>query len=153
MIVGVRKKMLEIIQAIYKNYTYDPESGIVANRHGRIVTRNAGVLGKQYRPYQIAFALMSGHIPESIDHEDGDTLNNRWKNLREATRAQQSANTKKAGVRMTPAGKWYYQLQVDGVRYYKGGFPDRETAEQAHTKLCVELQGVFAVQLSRNTKP
>lgn len=129
-------------------YIYDPDTGIIRKRNTwRIVQHRCGVAGKQFRIYQMAFLLMKGYIPETVDHEDGDVNNNKWSNLRAATRAEQSANTTKAGIRCWPTGKYYYQLCVLGKRIYKSGFNTRVEAQESFDKLCLELQGDFAVQL------
>lgn len=134
-------------------YSYDPESGVLlSKRLARAVSKNGMVNGKQQRPYQIAFLLMEGYVPETIDHRDGDRTNNKWSNLRAATRLEQSANTSKAGIRQWPSGKWYYQLSVVGKRFYQGGFASKEEARQAFDQECIALQGDFCTQLSRSNK-
>lgn len=50
---------------------------------------------KIYRAHRLAFWFMTGEMPPrgaDIDHADGDRSNNRWANLRLATRAQNNWN-------------------------------------------------------------
>jgi len=131
-------------------YSYDPETGeVFSKKRNRVVRHNTSHRGKQYRPYQVAFILMTGILPESIDHKDGNTKNDKWDNLREATGFQQSANTRKKGVYQAESGKFYYQLAHEGTRYYKGGYKSYEEAQAAHKALCEKLQGEFSISLSR----
>lgn len=135
-------------EAAKAKYTYDPLTGVVWSKlKRRQVLKNGMVNGKQRRPYEIAFLIMEGYLPRTIDHRDGDNSNNRWENLRAATPGQQSANTTKAGVYRWPSGVYYYQLMVDGKRYYETGFSTWDAANAAHKAKCLELQGDFAVQL------
>ncbi|WP_139364680.1 HNH endonuclease [Vibrio parahaemolyticus] len=44
--------------------------------------------GKEYTSGQIAWSIMTGHFPDFIiDHKDGDSLNDKWSNLRRGTTA------------------------------------------------------------------
>jgi hypothetical protein len=45
--------------------------------------------------HQLAFLYMTGSIPIEIDHANGDRADNRWANLREATRKQNNGNRRK----------------------------------------------------------
>ena len=144
---------MKLAEEAKRKYTYDPVTGVVFSiRKQRRVRKNGMVCGRQLRPYQIAFLIMEGKLPASVDHKDGDTDNNVWKNLREATNAQQSANTKKEGIRCWPSGVWYYQLCVNGKRHYKSGFATRLEAQKEYDELCVKLQGEFSTQVSRAKK-
>ena len=135
------------VQEAHVKYSYNPETGkLFSKRRGKEVLKNGRVSGKQLRTYQIAYLLMTGYIPETVDHKDGNRANNKWSNLREATRLEQSANTSKAGIRKWPSGMWYYQLCVSGKRIYKGGFATYEEAKKHYDKVCLALQGDFASQ-------
>lgn len=132
-----------------KYYIYNPVDGTLYSRKTRrFVTKNTSHNYRQYRVYQIAFLLMAGYIPEMIDHKDGDRDNNKWLNLRAATPVEQSANTKKKAVYKSASGKFYYQLQHNGKRYYKGGFADYKSAVEEHRILCNTLQGDFSLENS-----
>lgn len=129
-------------------YLYNEETGELRRKNSSKIIRTSTSIDYQvFRPYQVIFLLKEGYVPETIDHKNGNTTDNRWTNLRAATRKQQSANTTKVGVYQWPSGLYYYQLQVDGKRYYQTGFATREAATAAHKEKCLELQGEFAVQL------
>jgi hypothetical protein len=63
------------------------------NKSGKFY-RRIMVDGRMYLAHRLAWLYVKGQWPlYEVDHRDSDGLNNTWINLREATRAQQSANT------------------------------------------------------------
>ncbi len=55
--------------------------------------RVASVFGVYLKAHRMVWALVMGEWPTGeIDHDDTDTANNRWENLRDASRQQNSAN-------------------------------------------------------------
>ena len=90
---------------------YNPETGWFAwtgigningkrkkeNRAGYITLRNKyrqiQLDGQAYLEHKLAFLYMKGWMPDEIDHENLNGTDNRWKNLREATRSQNQGNT------------------------------------------------------------
>jgi len=68
------------------------------------------ILGKAYRAHRIAWLYMTGSFPKSeIDHINCDPLDNRWENLRLATRSQQNQN--KRPMRAWPPKGVYWHKQ------------------------------------------
>ena len=76
-----------------------------------------------------------GELPEFIDHIDGNSLNNRIENLREATNSQNCMNgklrkTNKSGHKNVywhkSAKKWSVEIKVFGKKKYFGLFDDLE---------------------------
>jgi hypothetical protein len=140
---------------------YDPESGHFfwlvdrprgsnARRAGDVagsMTRTGywrlNVPGAQFAAHRVAFLFMTGAWPErgvDIDHVDGNRTNNRWTNLRLASRSENVQNVIKPrrgclhgfkGVKQT-RGYWTAQLTVDGVRHYLGSFTSGESAHAAY---------------------
>lgn len=68
------------------------EAGTVHGKHGHIAVKVDGV---RYLAHRVAWLYMTGAWPEGkIDHRDRAPANNRWKNLRPATHAQNIANSR-----------------------------------------------------------
>lgn len=110
--------------------------------------------GKRYGAHRIVFALTHDRWPaDEIDHADGDPLNNRPENLREATRSQNRANTR-AGRNNTSGvkgvhwhrryQKWKAVVHVNGERRFLGHFDTLEAAATAYANAAQAGHGAFA---------
>lgn len=74
-----------------------------------------GIEGRRYRAHRLAWFYMKGKWPsEQIDHRNTVRNDNRWRNLREATREVNTQNLRRA--------KSTNRLGVLGVREYRGRF-------------------------------
>ena len=101
--------------------------------------------GKWLTAHRIAVAWMTGEWPdEQVDHINGDGLDNRWSNLRQATSSENSQNRKmpntnqvgmKGVIRVTRYGttKFEARIRVNGKQLHLGRF---ETAQEAHAAYC-----------------
>jgi hypothetical protein len=58
--------------------------------------RVGAIYDRTYRASRVIFKWMTGIDADQVDHEDGDTQNNRWKNLRDVTGQQNQMNMKRA---------------------------------------------------------
>lgn len=148
--------------------SYNPERGTFHwkkdGRHRRAGDR-AGSFGKegyyqvkiQYRNYRagrLAWFYMTGKWPkDQIDHINGVKDDDRWCNLREATRYQNSWNRKSykgkelpyKGVWTSPyTGEYWVSLMVNGKSIKRGPFRDPQIAHEAYKVLAVEHHGEFA---------
>jgi hypothetical protein len=98
--------------------------------------RNIAVDGIIYREHRIIWLLVTGKWPSQfMDHRNRRRDDNRWRNLREATRVQNGQNRglnkdNTTGVQgVFPSGtRFIAQITVDGEQIYLGAFG---TVEQA----------------------
>lgn len=109
--------------------------------------------GRRYRNHRVIFFMHHGYLPNEIDHIDGNTLNNKIQNLREATRSQNMANKKRysssvsgvKGVSWHKASKkWYVQVSSNKKHMFQGLFNDLELAELVAIEARNKYHGQFA---------
>lgn len=141
-----------IAEYIRAHWGYNPVTGIVTGRKGLpigklrpdgaldCVTYPAGFKTSSVLLHRAAWLLMTGAWPAlEIDHDDRNRANNRWKNLREATHAQNRQNLSRRGKHGRLRGalpyhrKWKSMIRVGGVTQYLGLFT---TEEEAHAAYC-----------------
>jgi hypothetical protein len=152
---------------------YDPASGVMTWRncskfHSEKNGQEAGVptpkqSGKQYqkitidgRKYsrsRLAFAWMTGRWPaECIDHINGNSLDDRWENLREATALENAWNHKRRarqtelpmGVRRAASGRFVARIAQFGRLHTIGTFDSVAEAEAAYRQERTQRYGQFA---------
>lgn len=90
----------------------------------------------------------------SVDHIDGDTLNNQKYNLRTCTHSQNMQNKKQRistykykGVlrkKYKDREYWFAYISIKGVNTYIGSFKNEEQAALAYNERAKELWGEFA---------
>lgn len=89
--------------------------------------------------------------PDDVDHRDLNKANNKWTNLRLATRSQNVAN----GARRTDnrsgfkgvtrrGNKWEARIRAGGLLHYLGLFETTEAAHEAYCAAAAKLHGEFA---------
>ena len=149
-------------------FSYNPDTGDLTRRsrkqnvfvEGVVGTPNnyghlvVGAMGKTYLAHRIAWLIVTGEWPAiGIDHVNGCSRDNRWCNLRLATKSQNAMNR---GVQSNNASglkgvswhkaskKWQAHISVNGRGKYLGLY---EKASEAHAAYCTaakELHGDFA---------
>lgn len=147
-----------------KMFAYDKESGDLyysAWRNGcklDIVGKNAGFLhkGNNGKPYKrvrfnghniyvhrIIWAIVTGEQPKEIDHIDGDSLNNKWANLREVSHTENARNQKMHSTNTSgimgvtyrkDSGRWRARIKVDGKMISLGTYASKSDAAKARLK-------------------
>jgi hypothetical protein len=101
--------------------------------------------------HRLIWKLVTGTEPFVVDHRNTDGLDNSWKNLREATRAQNRVNT--IGIRNKasglPRGVWRSgqlfraQIMVGGEKHWLGSFETSDGASEAYQAAAKLFHGEF----------
>lgn len=153
-----------------KRLVYEPETGIVrwrmTGRGWRKATNEAGsVSSNGYRiikvdgvtrgAARIIWAMVTGKMPaEEIDHKDLDQSNNRWNNLREATRTQNGVNRRlpknnTSGLRgvhhhrYSKSNPWLARISLGNQSVHLGVYPTAAEAHAAYVKAAKAAYGEF----------
>lgn len=153
------------MKALLGRFTYDPVVGKLYWRDGGWAGKEAGhrtanryrelnYRGKHYKVHRIIWLIENGKWPSrDLDHIDGNGLNNRISNLREATVIQNQANSKKRidnssghkGVTWDKErGFWYARMRVNGRRVYLGSSTDYDVACSLYKDGMIKFHGEFA---------
>lgn len=161
--------MINIPQHIRDHIAYDPSSpsGLVwlTKPNKRIVVGSlCGCLkpngywmlrfeGISYLNHRVIWFLLTGNDPARalIDHVDGNPKNNTFENLRVASLAENTHNTKisknsRSGVKGVGwnKGKWQASLMVRGEVVYLGRFTDLEEAKVVIQEARIKYHKEFA---------
>ncbi len=155
--------MSEFRSGLGERVAYDPDTGLfrwlVKPCKNRTIldavghTRKDGYLivrvnGRDYLGHRLAWILMTGEDPpEEIDHIDGNPSNNKWSNLRAATRSQNMHNSRgysNTGVknvyyRRGKKNPYHVKLMCNGVRKTIGSFSSLELA----TLVAIEARSIY----------
>lgn len=115
---------------------------------------HGGIFGQLHKAHRVIWAMQTGEWPEGeIDHEDTDRANNRWANLREATRSEQMQNqglpgSNSSGVKGVSwhkcRQKWQAYIVVNGRHKHLGLFDDISLAEAKVREEREKVHGQFA---------
>lgn len=153
-------------QRLRELYDYHPETGkfyALTSRRKWKAGRECGAIASGYisinvdyvlyRAHRLAWVWMTGEDPgPTLDHINGDGLDNRWCNLRRCDTSQNLSN--KAiqsnnklgikGVHSTKNGKYRASVQFRGKNMYLGCFNTAEEAKAAYDAAAKVIQGEFA---------
>jgi hypothetical protein len=107
-----------------------------------------------YAAHRLAWLMRTGSWPtDEIDHRDRDGGNNRWSNLREASRSENGANRgvhkhSKSGLKGVywdaDRGLWAAEIRFNRKRQHLGRFARSEDATRAYAEAAASLHGEFA---------
>ena len=109
--------------------------------------------GVKYKRSRLAFLYVTGSFPlHCIDHINGNSLDDRWENLREATVMQNAWNhkgrSKKSdlpmGVRTNASGRYAARIGVNGKQIQIGTFETVAQASEAYLAARRKYFGQFA---------
>lgn len=163
---NIRIPTCDELLAITERVAYDPGTGIftwlkvpvkkpkkLGTRAGTVCkrgNRDINIGNNSYKEHRVAWYLMTGRWPSfEIDHKDLDKANNKWENLRQATRSQNVANTP---IRITntsgykgvcwdrQSSKWKAQTRGKSI----GLFNSPAEAHAAYVKAAKKFWGEFA---------
>lgn len=119
--------------------------------YGYAKTNNKGRSPALLRMHRVILGLNGN---EKVDHINGNSLDNRRKNLRLVTQSQNMMNT---GIRSTNKSgykgvcfanrekKWLATIWKDNKQIYLGFFDEKEDAAKAYNNAARELHGEYAV--------
>jgi HNH endonuclease len=160
-----------------KTLKYDPDTGLwwkrprQQTRGPRTKDGTAGYIdsdgrrrlhvnGHRYYANRLAWLYMTGEWPSlEVDHEDRDTSNDRWGNLRLATEAQQHANNSRLAkdntgvlrIHQRSNGKFRVKIRRARKAIFQQDFDTLEEAIIARDAAMKELFGEFAPKYKEYT--
>lgn len=111
------------------------------------------IKGKPWKAHRLVFILHTGSYPNCIDHINGNKADNRWENLRPATRGQNNQNQSmrsdntsgfKGVYYLKRNKKWAAQVTVDGEQKYLGLYPSEFEAGEVAMKARQYHHGEYA---------
>jgi hypothetical protein len=116
--------------------------------------RRINIGGAKYLAHHLAWLYVHGKLPEvELDHINGDPADNRFANLREATRAQNGCNLRLSRANTsghTGVGwdarrkKWYARIDAKRCGKHLGYFDKKEDAIAARRSAALRYFGEFA---------
>jgi hypothetical protein len=110
---------------------------------------------KGYLIHRLIYVSHHGYLPKMIDHINGNPLDNRIENLREATSYENQYNAKArkdnySGIKgigwNKTKKKWIVRIRINGVRKHLGAFEDLELAEL----VILEARDKYHKEFARN---
>lgn len=148
-------KEREDVQREWNTKYAGKEAGFDWSAPSGIKYRSIRIFDWPFLAHRLAWVYMTGDWPSKIiDHKDGNGLNNKWSNLREATHRENLANsgafkTNKLGVRgvsLVPGRTDRYRanIRIDGKQTHLGHFDTLEEAQEAYRQAARKLYGEFA---------
>jgi hypothetical protein len=154
---------------------YDPETGIftwleahppvrVGQRAGSLEATGymrAMILGQRYFLHVVAWFYMTGEWrPRGVDHRNRKPADNRWANLRRATRGQNQINrvlpangVGLRGVYQSKGGRYRARIRIGERVTHLGTFDTPEEAHTVYVAAAQALHGEFAEHLNRSPAP
>lgn len=163
--------------SVRRLFKYDPDEGILRwNVRGQGIQfgepagssstpnghLNVAIGGKDIFVARVIWLYMTGNWPPRlVDHIDRNKQNNKWKNLRLATKSQNSMNSKvrsdnttgHKGIFLNKNGTYHAYINVDGRRFSLGFGLTLEQAIEARQKAEAQYHGEFAAKNLAKDRP
>jgi hypothetical protein len=156
-------KALPPAEVLWDTFDYKPLTGELVRKPGSSKTRPdqegkvAGSLNKvlnywvvcvqseAYYAHRLIWLWMTGTDPagKQIDHINMDRSDNRWFNLRLATKAQNMCNRRVRGAYPSPWG-WVAKIMVNYKSIHLGYYSTQEEAYEAYKRAALKYHGEFA---------
>ncbi|WP_428700722.1 HNH endonuclease [Stenotrophomonas indicatrix] len=154
--MSAARPIADLLEKANALFAYDPETGRIVRRitcggrcAGTVVgTRrddgylDVGVAGRTVLAHRLAWLLITQEEPPvEIDHINGRKDDNRFKNLRGASRAENNQNrlvphannrTGRLGVYRNRAGRFVARIRVDGRLQHIGVYATPDEASDAY---------------------
>jgi len=110
----------------------------------------SSVGGKSYQIHRLVFLYHHGYMPIQVDHIDGNRINNKIENLRDATSSQNNQNrkaTSSSGVKGVvwhkQSKKWVASICVNRKSVHLGSFLSIEEAALVANRVRQLAHGEF----------
>lgn len=153
---------------ILERVSYDPSTGIFVRRmktnRNQVLGEKVGTLSSEgyliiqidkvrYYAHRLAYFLLTGEQPVSVDHVNGVRTDNRAENLRAASRCQNVYNVKKNARNRSGhknvhwnsrSEKWDVHMNANKKSHWGGCYSSLEDAVEACKALRLKLHGEFA---------
>lgn len=125
-------------------------AGSINKHSGYRIIKIAGI---GYRAARLAWLIETGTDPagQLIDHRNGNRADDRFSNLRLATKSQNNANSRLRRGKTLPKGvtfekksrRYVAQIGVNGRVVYLGCFKTAEAAHAAYVEASEKFNGAF----------
>jgi hypothetical protein len=148
-------------------FHYDPETGVMRHLVGKWAGQDAGCVSsqgyvqisiayKKFRRARLAWLYMTGEWPEDlVDHINGIRDDDRFCNIRPATRAQNKYNSRgrrngrlKGTTWSKRNGRWQATIQVKMKTLHLGYYDSELEAHQAYGKAAIASDTTAALRES-----
>lgn len=129
------------------------EAGSPRQSHSGKIYWIVKIDGIAHRRSHLIFLVVHGRYPHPlIDHKDGNSLDDRPENLRDATILENAWNHKRRkrrielpmGVRLTAAGNYQARIGYRGRQIHLGAYDNEAEAHQVYLAKRQQLYGEFA---------
>lgn len=143
-------------QNLTKRYWYDPESGVLYNRKGKLLQgHNVTVCDKTIEKPQLIWFMQTGVWVPEIDHQNRNHADNRWRNLREVTHSQNQMNRRtfknnKAGIRGVSLHKrrWRARISINQKTHDLGYHEDMQMAHAVRLQAAWDIHGQYTPEFN-----